>query len=464
MKIRLTNTLSGKIEEFIPLDPKKVEMYVCGPTVYDNPHIGNARAIVVYDLLYNLFQEVYGKKSVVYVRNITDVDDKIIVRAAALGISLDELTEKVTKGFHEDCTYLKCQNPTFEPKATEHIDGMIDIISRLISSGSAYVSGGNVYYDVSKAKDYGRLSGRVLEELKQGSRVELNEEKKNFEDFVLWKSAKEGEPSYPSMWGNGRPGWHIECSAMSYKFLGVDFDIHGGGADLMFPHHTNEIAQSCSAFPGSNYAKYWVHNGFVTVSGEKMSKSLGNFITIRDIAERNVPGEALRMLLLNTHYRSPLDYSPKALNDIITNLDYLYRSLENYKELENIGFLNLPKEFQDYILGDLNTHSAFSYILALAGELNKAELNEASDKQKANIIYSCGRFLGILGESFESWFRDGVASGEVEELINLRKIAKESKNWPEADRIRQELLTKKILLEDKPDGSCVWRVDNRMVE
>ncbi|MDX1923994.1 MAG: cysteine--tRNA ligase [Rickettsiaceae bacterium] len=451
MRIKLTNTLSGKLEIFEPLGNKKITMYVCGPTVYDDPHIGNARAIVVYDLLYRLLKAVYEDYEVIYVRNITDIDDKIIQRAAKENISIQDLTERVTARFHKDCEFLECISPTHEPKASEHLSAMHEIIDLLIEKGHAYESFNHVYFSVSSFADYGKLANREISQLIAGARIDVDASKKNAGDFVLWKPAEEGEPFYDSKWCRGRPGWHIECSAMSYKFLGSEFDIHGGGSDLMFPHHTNEIAQSCCAFPGSSYAKTWVHNGFVTVSGEKMSKSLGNFITIKNIADMNISGQVLRMLLLSANYRTPLDYSPKLLRDITSNIHYLYRALRDFSNFSIINFKNLPSEFTEPLLNDLNTSGAIAYLYELATNLNKTK-----DQNLANILYSCGKFLGLFSVSPEQWLKDGIDAELVEQLLQDRAEAKKQKNWLEADRIRLHLNEMGVEIEDKKDGYTQW--------
>ncbi|MDX2049902.1 MAG: cysteine--tRNA ligase [Rickettsiaceae bacterium] len=450
--LKLTNTATGKLESFEPIDNTKIKIYVCGPTVYDDPHIGNARALVVYDLLYNLLSKIYKKDSIIFVRNITDIDDKIIIRSKEEGIDWKDLTAKVMKSFHEDCKYLNCSSPTFEPKASEAIPEMLDIIGILVEKQYAYVSNNSVYYDTRKFKEYGQMANKNIQDLMAGARLDQDLNKKNPEDFVLWKSAQEDdEPNFDSKWGKGRPGWHIECSAMSNIFLGEDFDIHGGGADLMFPHHTNEIAQSCAAFPNSTYARYWVHNGFVTVNGEKMSKSLGNFVKIKDIASTGARGEVLRMFLLNCHYRAPMDFSNKGLRDIEQNMNYLYRSLRDFANLSELELTDMPVEFIDYLLNDLNTSAAFAYLLSKANKLNKTR--SISD---ANIVYSCGKLLGIFS-SLDEWFTTNLDSQKIEQLIEERMLAKKEKNWLEADRIRKVLEEMGVTLEDKKDGTTSWQ-------
>jgi cysteinyl-tRNA synthetase len=452
MQLKLTNTLSNKLEIFTPINNKKIGMYVCGPTIYDNPHIGNGRAIVAYDVLYRILSQIYGSTNIIYVRNITDVDDKIIDRAARDNITIDNLTSMVDKIFHDDCEYLGCISPNFEPRATETIPEMIEIISKLLNKGHAYIYSGCVYFNTSTYKDYGKLAGRDLNKLISGARLEVDKNKKNPADFVLWKPYENSTCSFDSPFGRGRPGWHIECSAMSHKYLGTDFDIHGGGADLMFPHHTNEIAQSCCAFEESKFARYWVHNGFLTVEGEKMSKSLGNFVTIKNLRDAGTDGEVIRMVLLSTHYRSPLDYNNKLIKDVKSNLDYLYRSLENFSEENMLGLENLPEGFKNALLNDLNIPLAFSEMLATAKEIFK---NPNDDSLKL-ILKSCGNVLGILSKNSQDWFGKTESDEKIEKLILERAKAKESKNWDTADRIREELKSQGIILEDS-QGKTSWR-------
>ncbi|NDB81833.1 MAG: cysteine--tRNA ligase [Alphaproteobacteria bacterium] len=451
MQIKLTNTLSRKLEAFKPAGNKKIQLYVCGPTVYDHPHIGNARALVVYDLLYRLLIAVYEDYEVIYVRNITDIDDKIIIRSQEEGINITDLTSKITESFHNSCNYLNCLTPTFEPKASEHLDTMEYIISKLIENKCAYESENHIYFSVESFEKYGELANKNIKNLKAGARIEIAEAKRNSADFVLWKPAGNDELGFNSRWGRGRPGWHIECSAMSYKFLGVDFDIHGGGADLMFPHHSNEIAQSCSAFPGSSYARFWIHNGFVTVKGEKMSKSLGNFITVNDLEQQKINGEVVRMALLSSNYRAPLDYNIKLLHDMETNLHYFYRALRDFDNLDTIPFKNLPEEFTSPILDDLNTSLAIAYMTKLSGIVNKEK-----DPQKASLLFSCGKFLGIFNQSPKIWLEGNSDNETIEKLIAERLSAKQEKNWIVADNIRNKLIDMGVLLEDTKDGKTIW--------
>lgn len=455
IQFHLYNTLRRTKEVFNPQDKTKVKMYVCGPTVYDNPHIGNSRSVVVYDLLYRIVIKIFGEQSVKYVRNITDVDDKIIDRAELLSITINELTDKVTQEFHTNMAYLGCMLPSIEPKATEHIDVMIEIIERLIAKDHAYIADNHVYFDVLSAPNYTELSNRNLEEMFEGVRIENSKTKKHPQDFVLWKPAKPNESAnmnFESPWGFGRPGWHIECSAMSYKYLGENFDIHGGGVDLIFPHHTNEIAQSRCAFPDSTYAKYWVHNGFLTVNGEKMSKSLGNFITVRDLMDKEISGEVVRLFLLSSHYRRPLDYNDKAIEDAKKTLDYWYRAIENI----NVQKIDLPHNFMQSLLDDMNTPLAVKIINDYAKGVFISKIEEER-QLNASAIITCANFIGLMNKAPHEWFNSGVDELYINELLNKRLEAKKQKNWLLADQIRNQLLEEKIILEDKPDGTTIWR-------
>ena len=352
--IFLTNNLTNKKEKFVPLDKNNIRMYVCGPTVYDDPHIGNARPIVVFDILFKIFKKNYPK--VTYVRNITDVDDKIIKSSKENNISISELTSKVTESFSKDCHYLNCEEPTYQPKATENIDLMIEMISELIKKGFAYENNKHVYFEVKKFKDYGQLSNKKLDELIAGSRVEVSENKKNSEDFVLWKPSEDDEPSWESPWGKGRPGWHLECSAMSKKFLGDEFDVHGGGIDLLFPHHENEIAQSRCANDTKIFAKFWMHNAFITMSNEKMAKSQGNILKIKDFRNK-ISGQVLRLALLSAHYKQPLDWNDKLLDDCQNTINKWYNS---YLDIENNS--EVSDEILQPLYDDLNTPGYLSLI------------------------------------------------------------------------------------------------------
>ncbi|NCU73899.1 MAG: cysteine--tRNA ligase, partial [Candidatus Fonsibacter lacus] len=387
--LKIYNTLSKAKEEFIPLNKNLIGMYVCGPTVYDDPHIGNARPLIIFDLVYRILIKKFGKNKVNYVRNITDIDDKIIQRANELKINIGELTKSITDIFLADCKYLNCLNPNHQPKATDHITAMIQMIENLLTKKFAYIKDGNVYFNVNKFKDYGKLSNKNPKELISGSRVEISELKNNPLDFVLWKPSKEKEPSWQSPWGNGRPGWHIECSAMSEKFLGKEFDLHCGGLDLIFPHHENEIAQSICANDSSIFAKYWMHNGYVTVDGKKMSKSDGNFITINNL-KNNFNGQVVRLSILGTHYRQPLDWN---LNILETNK----KILDNWYNLYSPSEDEISDEIFNILLDDLNTPK---FITSIHSLYNKAKTGDDLAKKNLN---SALKFIGLFNENKEQF-------------------------------------------------------------
>ena len=400
--------------------------------------------------------ENFGKDNIKYIRNITDVDDKINRAAKDAGISIQELTSTVTQAFHEDIKQLNCLDPTLEPKATEHIGEMIEMITVLIENKSAYISEGHVYFDVSSFKNYGALAQKKISELIAGSRVEVSDNKNSPEDFVLWKPAKEDDDVssiFDSPWGAGRPGWHIECSAMSTKYLGADFDIHGGGVDLIFPHHTNEVAQSCSYKKDSKYARYWVHNGFVTVNGEKMSKSLGNFFTVKDLLDRGVSGEVIRYVYLSTHYRKPLNWTEKAVEDAKKSLDSFYRIISKHDlDVSNVV---LDSKIKSAMNDDMNIPAALSFMHEIAKEYNK-NTNKDTQEELAARLFKSGLVLGLFFTPVDSWFHaDG--NTEIEDLIEKRKEAKLARNWSEADKIRAELHERGVVLEDHPDNSTTWR-------
>ncbi|WP_440932726.1 cysteine--tRNA ligase [Candidatus Pelagibacter sp.] len=443
--IFLTNNLTNKKEKFVPINDHDIRMYVCGPTVYDDPHIGNARPIVIFDILYKIFKKNYQK--VTYVRNITDVDDKIINFSKENKISISELTKKVTKSFSEDCNYLNCELPTHEPKATEHIDLMIQMISELLKKGYAYEINNHVYFEVKKFKDYGKLSNKKLEELIAGSRIEVSENKKNSEDFVLWKPSKSDEPYWESPWGKGRPGWHLECSAMSKKYLGKEFDVHGGGIDLLFPHHENEIAQSRCANGTKVFANFWLHNAFITMSNEKMAKSQGNILKIKDFRSK-ISGQVLRLALISAHYKQPLDWNDKLLEDCKNTIDKWYNVyLPSNKELDN----EVTKPLHD----DINTPG---YIANLHKLYDKASKGSDEDKK---IFNSACNFIGLLQETKEEWLKykkdkADISEAEIENKIELRNKARLNKKYKEADDIRDYLLDKGVLIEDK-DGKTIWK-------
>jgi cysteinyl-tRNA synthetase len=443
--IFLTNNLSNKKEIFLPIDEKKVGMYVCGPTVYDDPHIGNARPIVIFDILYKILKSKFS--SVTYIRNITDVDDKIIKSSNEKNVSIKDLTETVIKSFNEDCNYLNCEKPSEQPKATEHIDLMVEMISELIKKDFAYENNNHVYFEVKKFDDYGKLSNKKLEDLIAGSRVEVSDNKKNSEDFVLWKPSLNNEPSWDSPWGKGRPGWHLECSAMSKKFLGNEFDIHGGGIDLIFPHHENEIAQSRCANDTKIFANYWLHNAFITISNEKMAKSQGNILKIKDFRNR-VSGQVLRLALISAHYKQPLDWNDKLLVDCENTIDKWYNAYLPSKQ-------NLNEEILKPLYDDINTPG---YITNLHKLYEKANKGNDEDKQ---IFNSACNFIGLLQETKEQWLNHkkgkvDISDEEIQNQIKLRNKARADKDYKKADNIRNYLLDKGVLIEDK-NGKTIWK-------
>ncbi len=453
MDLRLYDTLTRDKRPFVPLDPARVRMYVCGPTVYDFAHIGNARPVIVFDVLFRLLRHAFGPDHVAYVRNITDVDDKINARAAERGIAIRELTEETYKNFKEDVAALGCLPPTVEPRATEHIAEMRTLIERLVASGNAYVAEQHVLFSVPSMPDYGKLARRSLDEMMAGARVDVAPYKRDAMDFVLWKPSKPGEPAWDSPAGiktPGRPGWHIECSAMSWKHLGETFDIHGGGIDLVFPHHENEIAQSRCAFHAPVMANYWMHNGFLQVEGEKMSKSLGNFFTIREVLAE-WPGEAIRLAMLQTHYRQPINWTSSGLGEAKRTLDHWYQLAGDVQP----GML--CADVVDAIADDLNTPKALAAFHELRSEAAKGSAGAAS------CLRASAQMLGLLQHSaadWTAWRPAGLAIDEqrVERLIAERNAARKARNFKEADRLRSELTELGIELEDKKDGPTTWRV------
>ena len=472
MPITLYNTLTRQKEEFVPLNPENVRMYVCGMTVYDYCHLGHARVLVVFDMIARWLRQ-HGYP-LTYVRNITDIDDKIIARANENGETIGELTTRFIAAMNEDSDALGVLRPDIEPKATEHIGQMIAMIEDLVANGKAYPApNGDVYYAVREFAEYGQLSGKSLDDLRAGERVDVDTNKRDPLDFVLWKAAKPGEPSWESPWGNGRPGWHIECSAMGDELFGQTFDIHGGGADLQFPHHENEIAQSCGAHGGlcghnaphaagkriNSHVKYWLHNGFIRVDNEKMSKSLGNFFTIRDVLKKYAP-EVVRFFILRAHYRSPLNYSDAHLDDAKNSLARLYNTLGNVQAAE----FAVREDANDYTRrffaamdDDFNTAEAMSVLFELANEANKT-----GSAELAGCLKALGGTLGLLQDDPQHFLQSGGGEGglsadEIEALIAQRKTARETKNWAESDRIRDLLAEHKILLKDGADGTTWTR-------
>lgn len=437
-ELKFYNTLTRKDEIFVPLDEQHIRVYVCGPTVYDRAHIGNARSAVVYDVMVRLLRHLYGQ--VTYVRNITDVDDKINKAARDRGVPIREITKEMTQWYHDDMGSLNVARPDVEPRATEHIDEMITMIEALIAKGHAYAAEGHVLFAVESDEYYGCLSRRSKENMIAGARVEVAPYKKFPGDFVLWKPSKDDEPGWNSPWGYGRPGWHIECSAMSTKYLGPTFDIHGGGADLIFPHHENEIAQSTCALDDSEFARCWVHNGFLTVNGEKMSKTLGNFITVHDLLQKGVKGEVVRYALMATQYRKPLDWNEKSLDDAQKAMDGFYR------RLDGVEAGALPQEFIEALCDDMNVPKALSMLYTAEPSALKA----------------MGQLLGFFQQDSRAWFKgeQGDVEGAddyIEAKIAERIAAKKAKDFATSDRIRDELKADGILLEDRPDGTTDWR-------
>ncbi len=457
MPLVLYNTLTRTKDVFEPLVPGHVGMYVCGPTVYDRAHIGNARPVIVFDVLYRLLKTLYP--SVRYVRNITDVDDKINAKAKETGEPISAITERTTAMFHEDIGALNCLMPDVEPRATAHIGQMIAMIERLIAKGFAYEAEGHVLFQVGAMADYGQLSRRSKDEMIAGARVEVAPYKKDAGDFVLWKPSSDDLPGWDSPWGRGRPGWHIECSAMSLQHLGETFDIHGGGQDLVFPHHENEIAQSTCA-NGKPFARYWLHNGWLMVEGEKMSKSLGNFFTVRDLLDQ-APGEAIRLAMLATHYHQPFDWTSEGLKQAKAILDRLYTALRNVADVDASGYAeDAPLEILAALEDDLNTPLAISHLHELVTGLNKAVGLEDKARRKGALLAS-GHLLGLLYQDPEAWFKgagatDGLSDSEIEAAIVARTEARKARNFAEADRIRQDLAAKGVVLEDGAGGTS-WK-------
>ncbi|WP_436640450.1 cysteine--tRNA ligase [Microbaculum sp. FT89] len=467
MSLRLYNTLTRTKAEFRPLDPANVRMYVCGPTVYDFAHIGNARPAIVFDVLFRLLRHVYGADHVKYVRNITDVDDKINARAARdypdlpLNAAIGKVTALTERQYHEDVDALGCLRPTVEPRATEHIGEMKALIEKLVAGGHAYVAEDHVLFDVPSMPEYGKLARRSLDEMQAGARVDVAPYKKDAMDFVLWKPSKPGEPAWDSPCGiaaPGRPGWHIECSAMAWKHLGETFDIHGGGVDLVFPHHENEAAQTCCAFHSERMAQVWMHNGFLQVEGEKMSKSLGNFITIRELLEKGWPGEVLRFAMLKTHYRQPINWTHKGIVEATLELQGIsnWTSGLDYEPISS----DVAPSVLDALSDDLNTPKAFAELHQLIGALKS---HSDADKQQSDLLDQLRNSLRLLGIGDLDGFdanriiatvthgKIEVDEAEVSALIAARAAARASKDWAEADRIRDDLAAKGIALKDAKD-------------
>jgi cysteinyl-tRNA synthetase len=513
--LALYNTLTRRKEPFAPLDAANVRMYVCGPTVYDFAHIGNARPVIVFDVLYRLLRHLYGTEHVRYVRNITDIDDKIIAAAKENDERIETLTQRTTRTFQDDAAALGALKPDVEPRATEHLAPMIAMIERLIAAGHAYAAEGHVLFAVSSMPDYGKLSRRSRDEMIAGARVEIAPYKRDPADFVLWKPSTPDQPGWVSPWGRGRPGWHIECSAMSETYLGETFDIHGGGLDLIFPHHENEIAQSVCSHRGAPFARYWLHNAFVIVEGAKMSKSLGNFRTIRDVLSE-APGEAARYAMLKTHYHQPLDWTSEGLREAKASLDRWYRLLKSSDEslsqsqldMDVLNPYDVPPDVMAALEDDLNTPQAIVRMNMEADEAFRAQRdgNHADLRFHAGALRAAGQLIGLLGNKPENWLKgvaspaqeiEGVASPaqetpffgavwevpqrpqwspgttisgpplpllqaeierkRIDDLVWQRSEARKIKNFAEADKIRVQLAAEGIVLEDKPDGTTDWR-------
>ena len=458
MTLRLYNTLTRQREEFTPRPGvDDIGMYVCGPTVYDYAHIGNARPFIIFDVLYRLLKQSFPRHNVTYVRNITDVDDKIIQAAEESGEAIEDITSRTTDAFHADMAAVGNLTPDVEPRATDHIPQMISLIQRLLDNGNAYFTNSHVLFETSAMADYGQLSRNKRDDILEGTRVEVAPYKKDAADFVLWKPSDDGQPGWDSPWGFGRPGWHLECSAMSSEYLGLTFDIHGGGQDLIFPHHENEIAQSRCAHPDEEFARFWLHNGYLMVEGEKMSKSLGNFITIRDLLAHH-HGETIRLAMLKTHYRSPLDWTENGLREAKTELDRFYGALRG---IEN-DLTEMSPAVSEALSDDLNSSQALAALHEIAGELNKAEPDDEKSACAAR-LRGGGGLLGLLQLDPEEWFRwqpeglpEGLAVAEIEALIEDRKAARTAKDFETSDRIRDELAAAGVLLEDGASGTT-WK-------
>ena len=488
MKITIYNSLNRTKEPFETIEPGRVKMYVCGPTVYDSCHIGHARSVIVFDVIYRYLSA--AGYDVTYVRNFTDIDDKIINRSNELGVSAESLAEKYIDEFHQDMDALNVLRPTLEPRATEHIDHIIRIIEILMDKGYAYASGGDVFFSVDLFNGYGKLSGRKLEEMEAGARIEVDQRKKNPFDFVLWKSSKPDEPAWDSPWGKGRPGWHIECSAMSGDYLGASFDIHGGGKDLIFPHHENEIAQSEAAF-GQTFVKYWVHNGFVNINHEKMSKSLGNFLMIKDIVKEYHP-EAVRLFLLSHHYRSPVDFTDQNIKNVAAGLDKMYALLERVEKYlhtlpdkDASDYDDVPVSdkdfwglFRDAMNDDFNTALGIGILYDSVRHINRildqmAETESVDNTQNRHLIHNeclhilkIGNILGLFAQSPDTYFKQkkdrvidqkSFDAAAIDAMIEERRAARKAKDFKRADEIRDQLKNMNIEIEDRPDGT-IWKV------
>lgn len=456
MTLKIYNTKTREKEIFTPLDPSRIKMYVCGPTVYNLIHIGNARPFVIFDTLFRLLQTLYD--DVVYARNITDIDDKIMKAAVDNNKTIDAVAERFTGEFYRDMEQLNVLEPTVSPRATEHLRQMIQMIEKLIERGHAYLAEGHVLFDVKSMTDYGKLSNRSLDDMLEGARVEVADYKKYAGDFVLWKPSQSSEPGWDSPWGRGRPGWHLECSAMIETHLGDTIDIHGGGRDLIFPHHENEVAQSECAHGGKHFVRYWMHNGYINIDGEKMSKSLGNFRTVRDILKR-YRGEVVRFALLSAQYRSEMDFSQEILDEAQASLDSLYGTLRKIESVEAEPAQLRESAAYNALLDDLNTPLAISELHQLARQINKGD--EQDLPRAKGILLGIGGLMGILQQAPEAWFQQAanesaIPAEDINQLIEERQQAKKDKNYARADEIRQQLKEAGVVLEDSREGTT-WR-------
>ncbi|MDP3384027.1 MAG: cysteine--tRNA ligase [Phenylobacterium sp.] len=462
MSLSLYDTMARQKRPFVPVDPQRVTMYVCGPTVYNYAHIGNARPVVVFDVLFRLLRHTYGDDAVLYAANVTDVDDKINAKAQAEGVEIDVITQRYLDIYNRDMATLGALAPTFQPRATQTMDAIIEMIGRLVDKGAAYAAEGHVLFSTESYPDYGQLSGRSLEDMVAGARVDVAPYKRNPADFVLWKPSKAGEPVWDSPWGPGRPGWHIECSAMIEQTLGLPIDIHGGGNDLIFPHHENELAQGvcaahgCESGHGADYARYWMHNGFLNFGSEKMSKSLGNVVLVHDLVKQT-PGEAVRWALLVGHYRAPLEWSGEMLEQARKSLDRLYGALRRAADVAPTTTAPGAK-FLAALEDDLNTAQAMAELFVLASVIETGD--EAARAQAKGELLASGALLGFLQADPETWFQGGAdpeLKARVETLIADRIAARTAKDWPRADAIRDELNALNVVVMDSAEGAT-WRL------
>jgi cysteinyl-tRNA synthetase len=461
MTLRLYDTMTREKRDFIPSDPRAVTMYVCGPTVYNYSHIGNFRPVVVFDVLFRLLRRLYGEEAVRYAANVTDVDDKINAKAAEEGVPIGTITDRYLAAYNADAAALGALMPTAQPRATETMDAIIAMIGRLVDNSSAYAAEGHVLFDTQAFGDYGKLSGRPLDEMIAGARIEVAPYKQHPADFVLWKPSKPGEPVWESPWGAGRPGWHIECSAMIEQELGLPIDIHGGGIDLVFPHHENELAQGvCDGHQHGTYARYWMHNGFLNMGDEKMSKSLGNVALAHDLLEQQ-PGEAIRWALLGAHYRQPLSWTDDALNQARNSLDHLYGVLGRARHIEAGGSSSLADDQLEPLLDDINTPSAMAQLKKLATDLDAAvRKNSGAAPAIKQDLMALAEVMGFLQADPQVWFQGGADEGlkdRIDGLISARDAARAAKDWAEADRIRAELTAMNVEVMDGPAGAT-WRI------